>query len=111
MSDKPIAWAGTSFKDLMDDDIFSLEARKVAGSQLRKIQRGDESDDWKPFDEIGIGTKEIRINLLNGAFRIMYVAKFLEAVYVLHCFKKKAQKTSQPDNKGAGARVLIFPQT
>ncbi len=110
MSDKPIAWAGASFKDLMNDDIFSLEARKVAGSQLRKIQRGDEPDDWKPFDEIGIGTKEIRIKLPDGAFRIMYVAKFPEAVYVLHCFKKKAQKTSQPDKDLAKQRYKLIIQ-
>lgn len=67
----------------------------MAGTQLRKIQRGDEPDDWKPFDDVGAGTKEIRIKLADGAFRVMYVAKFPEAVYVLHCFKKKTQQTSQ----------------
>ena len=83
MAEKPLAWAGSSYKDLTDDNIFSLEARKVAGKQLRKVQCGDEPDDWKPFDEVGAGTKEIRIKLPDGAFRVMYVAKFLEAVYVL----------------------------
>lgn len=82
---------------MLDESIFSLEARKVAGTQLRKVQRGDEPDDWKPFDELGAGTKEIRIKLSDGAFRVMVVAKFPEAVYVLHCFKKKTQKTSQQD--------------
>ncbi len=99
MSEKPIAWRGSSFRDLTDDDIFSLDARKVAGKQLRKVQRGDEPDDWKPFDEIGPGVKEIRIKLHDGAFRVMYIAKFPEAVYVLHCFKKKTQKTSQHDKE------------
>ena len=110
MSDKPIEWAGASFKDLMDDDIFSLDARKVAGTQLRKVQRGDEPDDWKPFDEIGAGTKEIRIKLPDGAFRVMYVAKFPEAVYVLHCFKKKTQKTSQADKDLAKQRYKLIIQ-
>ena len=97
MEEKKIDWRGSSFKDLLDENIFSLEARRVAGTQLRKVQRGDEPDDWKPFDELGAGTKEIRIKLPDGAFRVMYVAKFPEAVYVLHCFKKKTQQTSQHD--------------
>jgi phage-related protein len=95
MKEKQLAWIGSSYKDLADNEIFSLEARKVAGKQLRKVQRGDEPDDWKPFDEIGAGTKEIRIKLPDGAFRVMYVAKFPEAVYVLHCFKKKTQKPAR----------------
>jgi phage-related protein len=97
MKEKPIDWRGSSFKDLMDENHFSLEARKIAGVQLRKIQRGDEPDDWKPFDDAGAGTKEIRIKSTDGAFRVMYVAKFAEAIYVLHCFKKKTQKTSPHD--------------
>ena len=110
MSEKQLAWAGSSFQDVLDDDIFSLDARKVAGQQLRKVQRGDEPDDWKSFDEIGAGTKEIRIKLANGAFRVMYVAKFPEAVYVLHCFKKKTQKTSQPDKDLAKQRYKLVIQ-
>jgi phage-related protein len=110
MSEKPIAWKGSSFKDLTDDDIFPLEARKVAGKQLRKVQRGDEPDDWKPFEEVGAGTKEIRIKLPDGAFRVMYVAKFPEAVYVLHCFKKKTQKTSQHDKNIAKLRYRAVIQ-
>ena len=94
---KPIDWIGSSFKDLCNDDVFSLEARRNAGYQLRKVQRGEEPDDWKPFDEVGAGTKEIRLKQSDGAFRVMYVAKFEEAIYVLHCFKKKTQKTSQKE--------------
>ena len=42
-------------------------------------------------------TLMIRIKQTDGAFRVMYVAKFEDAIYVLHCFKKKTQKTSQKD--------------
>lgn len=110
MGEKPIDWRGSSFKDLTDENVFSLEARKVVGTQLRKIQRGDEPDDWKPFDDVGAGTKEIRIKLTDGAFRVMYVAKFPEAVYVLHCFKKKTQKTSQHDTDIAKRRYKAVIQ-
>lgn len=46
---------------------------------------------------VGAGTKEVRINLDDGWFRVMYVAKFPEAVYVLHCFKKTTTSTSKHD--------------
>lgn len=91
-------------KDLRDDEIFSEDARRVAGYELRKVQRGDEPDDWKPFDDVGAGTKEIRIKQTDGTFRVMYVAKFEEAIYVLHCFKKKTQKTSKKDKDLAEQR-------
>ena len=110
MAEKKLAWAGSSYKDLTDDDIFTFDARKVAGQQLRKVQCGDEPDDWKPFDELGAGIKEIRIKFPDGAFRVMYVAKFPEAVYVLHCFKKKTQKTNHQDKELVKQRYKLVIQ-
>jgi phage-related protein len=43
------------------------------------------------------GVQEIRIRDAGGAFRVIFVAKFAAAVYVLHCFQKKTQKTSKSD--------------
>ena len=110
MAEKPIDWRGSSFKDLMDEHTFSTDARKEAGRQLRKVQRGDEPDDWKPFDVVGVGTKEIRISLGDGWFRVMYVAKFPEAVYVLHCCKKKTSTTSKHDKDVTAARYKVVIQ-
>ena len=93
--DKPIGWCGSAYKDLTDEKTFTLNARKEAGHQLNQVQKGLDPDDWKPFDIVGPGTKEIRINLNDGWFRVMYVAKFEEAVYVLHCFKKKDARDEQ----------------
>lgn len=53
---------------------------------------------------IGPGVQEIRIRDITGAFRIIYVAKFADAIYVLHCFQKKTQKTSKTDLDLAGNR-------
>ena len=47
--------------------------------------------------EVGTGCREIRVRTLDGTFRTFYVARFGEAVYVLHCFQKKTQKTSRSD--------------
>ena len=110
MSEKPIDWRGSSLRDIKDDDIFTPNARKEAGHQLSRVQAGLEPDDWKPFDVVGAGTKEIRIKLPDGAFRVMYVAKFPEAVYVLHCFKKKTQKTSPQDKDLAKQRYKAVIQ-
>ncbi len=69
-----------------------------------KVQARAEPLDWKPFDDVGAGTKEIRIKDASGIYRVMYVAKFEEAVYVLHCFQKKTQATSKQDKAIAAAR-------
>jgi phage-related protein len=108
--DKPIDWRGSSLKDIKDDAVFSLDARKEAGHQLSQVQAGLDPDDWKPFDVVGAGTKEIRINLNDGWFRVMYVAKFPEAIYVLHCFKKKTNATSKHDKEIATARYKAVVQ-
>ena len=71
---------------------------------MGKVQAGLEPEDWKPFDDAGAGTREIRIREASGIYRVMYVAKFEEAIYVLHCFQKKTQATSKHDRAIAAAR-------
>jgi len=61
-------------------------------------------DDWKPMNTVGRGVREIRFRDTAGAFRVLYVAKFDDAVYVLHCFQKKTQKTSKADLNFAAQR-------
>lgn len=99
--DKEIRWVGSAYDDLRD---FPADPRRDAGFQLSKVQAGLEPDDWKPFDDVGAGTREIRVRDFSGAYRVMYVAKFEEAVYVLHCFQKKTQATSRHDRDIASAR-------
>jgi phage-related protein len=81
------------------DDLraFPAAARREAGHQLDLVQRGRAPDDWKPLNTVGKGVTEIRIRDEAGAFRILYVATFVDVVYVLHCFQKKTQKTSRLD--------------
>ena len=99
--EKEIRWMGSAYNDLL---VFPAEPRRQAGFQLGKVQAGLEPDDWKPFDDVGTGTREIRIRESNGAYRVMYLAKFEEAVYVLHCFQKKSQATNKQDKNIAEAR-------
>ena len=99
--EKEIRWIGTSYEDLLE---FPQEPRREAGFQLGKVQAGLEPTDWKPFEKVGAGTKEIRIKDESGIYRVMYIAKFEEAIYVLHCFQKKSQTTSTQDKGIAEAR-------
>ena len=91
---KSIEFRGSSLDELRS---FPSQPRREAGHQLDQVQSGQEPDDWKPMNTVGQGVKEIRIRDAAGAFRIMYVAKFADAVYVLHCFQKKTAKTSKID--------------
>jgi phage-related protein len=111
MSDeKPIQWIGSSYRDLCD---FPREARRQAGHQLGLLQQGFVPDDFKPFEEIGPGTYEIRIRTEEGGslqHRVFYVAKFPEAVYVLHAFRKTTRATSQHDQQLGRARYKEMMQ-
>ena len=97
---KPIQWLGDSLDRVRG---FSEGVRREAGYQLDRVQSGMEPSDWKPMPSIGLGVNEIRIQQ-GGAFRVIYVAKFPEAVYVLHAFQKKSQKTAGGDVELAKAR-------
>jgi len=90
---KPVVWLGDSRERLRE---FPAGAMRLAGHELEQVQAGREPADWKPMPSVGLGVNEIRVRV-GAAFRVIYVAKFLEAVYVLHAFQKKSQKTAQGD--------------
>lgn len=90
---KQVHWLGDSLDVVRT---FPEAARRSAGNQLGMVQSGLDPTDWKPIEIVGPGTKEIRIRV-GMAYRVFYVAKFSEAVYVLHAFMKKSQKTSKRD--------------
>ena len=90
---KQLLWLGDSLEALK---AFSEEARRSTGHQLGLVQWGLDPLDWKPMENVGAGVKEIRIRV-ESSYRVLYVAKFSEAVYVLHAFTKKTPKTSKKD--------------
>ncbi|MBI4000576.1 MAG: type II toxin-antitoxin system RelE/ParE family toxin [Nitrospira defluvii] len=93
MTEKTILWLGSSRNDMQ---AFPQDARRFAGFQLRLVQQGLEPLDWKPMPSIGLGVREIRIHTAVE-HRVCYVAKFAEAIYVLHAFEKRTRKTLQRD--------------
>jgi len=108
MTIKPAEFLGDTIEVLR---AFPDKARQDAGFQLDKVQRGEEPDDSKPMPSIGAGVKEIRIWDQVGTFRVIYLAKLVDAVYVLHCFQKKEKETSQKDIKLARKRYKELMRT
>jgi phage-related protein len=91
---KPVEFRGSSLEDLR---AFPNSARHEAGYQIDRVEQGYQPEDWKPMPSIGSGVQEIRVRDVARAFRVIDVAKFADAVYVLHCFRKTTQKTSKTD--------------
>ena len=90
---KPAVWIGDSLAQVRG---FPPNARHETGLQLRMVQLEEAPSDWKPMPVVGLGVNEIRVRA-GGAFRLIYMAKFAEAIYVLHAFQKKSQKTAHRD--------------
>ena len=93
MLDKPLQWLGASRNDVR---AFPRDAKKLTGVQLRRVQQGLDPLDWKPMPTVGPGVREIRVHTALE-HRVLYVAKFVEAVYVLHAFEKRSRKTAIRD--------------
>ena len=97
---KRIVWHGDSLERIRS---FPSVARQDAGFELERVQRNLEPRDWKPMNAAGAGVVEIRVHA-GGEYRVFYVAKFKDAVHVLHAFVKKTQKSRRADIELAAKR-------
>jgi phage-related protein len=101
MADKPLVWLGSSLDALR---AFPDDARQASGFQLRRVQQGLQPTDGKPMPTVGPGVVEIRIHS-QTEHRIFYLAKFAEAVYILHAFEKRTRKTPKGEIDVAKRRL------
>lgn len=104
MTEKPLAWLGSSLADVR---AFPAEAKRAAGYQLGRVQQGLMPDDWKPMTGVGAGVYEIRIHT-DLEHRVFYVAKYEDAVYVIHAFEKRTARTREADIALARRRLADF---
>ena len=88
-----MSWLGSSLEDLR---AFPEDARRAAGYQLGRVQQGLLPTDWKPMTTVGPGVIELRVHT-RVEHRVFYIAKFEEAVYVLHAFEKRTRQTPQSE--------------
>jgi len=94
MTLKPLQFLGDSLKRLRE---FPKDAKHDAGYQLDQVQRGKQPADFKPMPSVGKGVEEIRVWEGSGTYRVIYTARLVDAVVVLHTFQKKTQATSKQD--------------
>lgn len=91
---KVLRWLGSSLDELRN---WPKSVTEEAGTELLSVQEGRDPSNWKAMTTIGAGVREIRISDDGNQYRVIYVAKFVEAIYVVHVFEKKTQKTSMQD--------------
>ena len=104
---KPLAWVGCSRRDLR---ALPRAARRRAVEQLLRVQLGLPLLDLKSMPAIGAGVMEIRVHAA-GEYRVIYVAKYIEAIYVLHAFEKHSQRTRQGDIELARSRFRLVERS
>ena len=104
---KRVVWLGSSKADLK---ALPKTVLAQAGYELFPVQCGLEPTNWKPMSTVGAGVREIRVRDSSGAFRVIYLMSRPEAIYVLHCFQKKPQTTSQSDMELAQKRLKMVPR-
>ena len=99
---KPVVFLGDALDRIRE---FPELARRQVGVELRTVQHGLDPSDWKPMKTLGAGVREIRVRDAAGIFRVLYVATFADAVYVLHAFQKKTRTTPKRDLDVASLRL------
>lgn len=88
-----VIFVGSSKTDLRD---FPKSVRAEIGRQILRMQMGIDPTNWKPMKAVGQGVREIRVSI-KGQYRAFYVSNVGNAIYDLHAFQKKGQKTSAKD--------------
>lgn len=96
---KRIRFVGSAKDDL---SAFPKAVRSRIGQELFMVQTGRDPDDWKAMPIVGSGVREIRVREAAGAFRVIYVTRFENAIYVLHAFHKKSQKAASAARRHLG---------
>ncbi|MDQ8153553.1 MAG: type II toxin-antitoxin system RelE/ParE family toxin [Gemmatimonadota bacterium] len=103
MTLKRVFWVGSSRRTARE---LPAETRLQLGRDLYQVQLGRSPSSWRPMSSIGLGVIELRVSVA-GEFRLLYVARFAEGIYVLHVFHKKRRKTSPLDLDVARVRFRM----
>lgn len=105
---KPVRFLGDSLERLRE---CPEGVRHDAGYQIWRVQLGESAEDYRPMPTIGPGVEEIRVRDVTGAYRVVYTARLVDAVYVLHVFQKKSRATSRIDVEIAARRFKVLVRT
>lgn len=85
-----IEWLGDSYDVVYG---YSKPVRKLIGSELRLLQSGARPIHSRPLKTVGRGAWEIKVSEKEGQFRVVYLVRRRDRIYVLHAFQKKTRRT------------------
>ncbi|MBZ5701034.1 MAG: type II toxin-antitoxin system RelE/ParE family toxin [Acidobacteriia bacterium] len=100
--DAAIAWEGDSREVLRS---FPDDARQNLGFQLRLLQQGERPTDYRPLPSVGPGVFELRDQDARSWYRVVYLSRINDVIYVLHCFEKKSREMPRKDFEKARQRL------
>jgi len=100
--DATVIFLGDSF-DLISG--FPNGVKRNLGHGIRCVQAGVAPPDSKAITTIGLGVYELRDSDKATWYRVIYLKKIENTVYILHCFSKKSRKTSMKDLRTAQLRL------
>src|SRR5882757_5957494 len=89
-----IAWEGDSREVLQS---FPDGVKQNLGFELWLLQQGERPRDYRPLPSIGTGVFELRDQDERGWYRVVYLSRIDDVIYVLHCFEKKSREMPTRD--------------
>jgi phage-related protein len=97
-----VVWLGDSLQVLRG---FPKPVQGDLGYALERVQRGQTPPDSKPMGTVGTGVYELRDQDARAWYRVFYLKKIQDVIYVLHCFEKKTAQTEKKDIDVARQRL------
>ena len=97
-----VAWEGDSKQVLQS---FPEGARQNLGFDLWRLQQGEKPSDYRPLPSIGTGVFELRDQDERAWYRLIYLSRINDVIYVLHCFEKKSREMPRKDFEKAKQRL------
>lgn len=99
-----IAWEGDSREVLKS---FPESVKQNFGFELWQLQQGERPSDYRPLPSIGSGVFELRDQDERAWYRVIYLSRFKDVIYVLHCFEKKSRKLPRNEFEKARQRLKL----
>jgi phage-related protein len=100
-----VSWEGDSLNVIRS---FPKDIRADLGAELDRLQRGEKPLNSRPMRSIGKKVFELKEQDKRAWYRVIYVSKVKDTIYVLHCFEKDSRKTSKEDLAIAKSRFKMI---
>jgi phage-related protein len=97
-----VAWEGDSKAVLLS---FPEGVKQNLGFELWQLQQGERPRDYRPLPSIGTGVFELRDQDERSWYRVIYLSRINNVIYVLHCFEKKSREMPRRDFEKAKQRL------